>query len=241
MVRQQGIKGQRYNKMPHCQSQLPAIHMWMCLTFAPCLQAFRSPSIKIVGLFLGETWHCLYGCVFVLHCWNMQGGCSKSSGSFRSCSKVFLSPSVSCISQIFFSVSILPLLPLGALMYPCLFSANESKGKLWAYSQQSAITHGQQTNLNTAGKLNTHNNKWLVYLPSLFQHAQELYTMNLATLLLPPGLWPYMFLFSASHVNNLLQVIATKLFQPLLQVFRDCCGLFHLLLTLRHSPLYCLQ
>lgn len=58
-VREQGIEGCRYNHIPFCQSQLSAIHMWVCLTFAPCLQAFLSASIRIAGLFLRETWHCL--------------------------------------------------------------------------------------------------------------------------------------------------------------------------------------
>lgn len=121
-VREQGIEGRHYNKMPLCQSQLSPIHMWVCLTFAPRLQAFLSTSIRIVRLFLRETWHCLCMGVCLFYA---AGTCREAAVNHRD---HFIAAQRSCylhLSPVFlwfyFSVSIPPLslaLPLpGSPLY----------------------------------------------------------------------------------------------------------------------------
>lgn len=108
-VRERGIDGWCYNKMPLCQSQLPAIHMWVCLTFALCLQAFLSPSIRIVGLFLRETWHCLYMGVCLFYA---AGTCRAAAVNHRDHFVAAQRSPYFHLSHVFlcFKVYILPLL-----------------------------------------------------------------------------------------------------------------------------------
>lgn len=171
--------------MPLCQSQLSAIHMWVCLTFAPCLQAFLFASIRIVGLFLRETWHCLCMGVCLFYA---AGTCRAAAVNHWDNFVAAQRSGYLHLSPVFFLCSFVSVCLCNVATSTRLSYIFLSKGKI----TDLVVTVGFYTwsidQLQHSGNLNTYKNKWHVYLHSLFQHAQELYTMNLASPLLPAGL-----------------------------------------------------